>query len=75
MEEHFANVKESIEPFSQHSTADSATSMFYSKLSALERMLHEMDKKLHIKRMIKQAEENKEEIQIRDAIRQSTNVI
>ena len=74
MEEHFANVKESIELFSQHSTADSATSMFYSKLSALERMLCEVEKKTHAKRMIKQAEENKEEIQIQDAIRHSTNV-
>lgn len=60
MEEHFANVKESIELFSQHSTHDSATSMFYSKLTALERMLAEVEKKTHAKRTIREAEETKE---------------
>ena len=39
MQEHFGNVKECIELYSQHSIHDSATSMFYSKLSSLERML------------------------------------
>lgn len=39
MKDHFANVKESIDLFSSHSVSDSATSMFLSKLSALERML------------------------------------
>ena len=75
MEEHFANVKESIELFSQHSTHASATSMFYSKLTALERMLCEVEKKTHAKRMIRQAEENKEVQQIQDVMRYSTNVL
>ena len=60
MEGHFANVKESIELFAQHSTHDSATSMFYSKLTALERMLYEVEKKTHAKRIIRDAEEMKE---------------
>ena len=48
--------------------------MFYSKLSSLERMLCEVEKKTHTKRMIRQAEENKEVQQISDAMRLSTNV-
>ena len=75
MEEHFGNVKESIELFSQHSTHDSATSMFYSKLTALERMLAEVEKKTHAKRIIREAEENKEQLEISNAMRYSTNII
>ena len=39
MQEHFKNVKECIDLYSQNSTHDSATSMFYSKIAALEGML------------------------------------
>ena len=57
MKEHFSNVKESIELFSRHSTHDSATAMFYSKLSALERSLQEVEKKTHASRILQEQEE------------------
>ena len=37
MKDHFSNVKDSIELYSVHSTLDAATSLYYSKLGALER--------------------------------------
>ena len=74
MKEHFSNVKESIELFSRHSTHDSATAMFYSKLSALERSLQEVEKKTHASRILQEQEEKQEEQKVADALRYSTNV-
>lgn len=58
--DHFSNVKESIELFSKHSTSDSATSMFLSKLSALERMLEQVEKKTSANRILAEREEKQE---------------
>ena len=48
--------------------------MFYSKLTALERMLCEVEKKTNAKRTMREAEESKEVEQISMALRSSTNV-
>ena len=75
MQEHFGNVKECIELYSQHSILDSATSMFYSKLSALERMLGQVEKKTQANRRLKEQEDEEEVKQVTDALRMSTNVL
>ena len=60
MKDHIGNCKESIELFSKHSTHDSASAMFYSKLSALERMLQQVDKKVKAKASIEDIERKAE---------------
>ena len=60
MKDHFVNVKDSIELFSKHTTNDSATSMFISKLSALESMLEHVEKKTHASRILAEREEKQE---------------
>ena len=75
MKDHFTNVKESIDLFSKHSTHDSATSMFYSKLSALERMLSQVEKKTQANRILEEREEKEEIGAVAEIMRYSTNVL
>ena len=60
MQDHFGNCKESIDLFSKHSTHDSASAMFYSKMAALERMLQQVEKKTKARAILKQREEEEE---------------
>ena len=60
IKDHFANVKDSIDLFSQHSDHDAATSMFYSKLSALEVALMKVEKKTQAKSRIEERDNAEE---------------
>lgn len=73
MKEHFLNLQDSIELYSAHSMNDQATSLYYSKLSAFERKLQQVEKQTHASRLLEQLEENLEVTQVENAARISNN--
>ena len=69
MVSHFRNVKSAIQVFAIHAASDSASAQFYSKLSSLKRLMHQVEQKVKIMHQFQEKEKQREYSMVSEVVK------